>query len=155
MINLELVRSGFGSGSTLGKLYDASGEERLFLCYTLEDQRRDGPKVPGETCIPVGTYPLAFRKEGGFHERYKKRFGDLHRGMVELQNVPGFKWILIHCGNTEADTRGCLLVGADYFEDGDNFKLYQSEKAYREVYPLIAGALSRGERVVLHISEAP
>lgn len=153
MINLEVVRSEFGPDSTLGKMFDVTGGERRLLCYTLEDERRD-MKVPGETCIPKGTYQLKFRKEGGFHERYSKRFGDMHKGMIELYDVPGFKWILIHLGNTDDDTDGCLLVGSDAVKSGEDYKVTGSEVAYRKLYPFIADALSRGERVVLHITEA-
>ena len=31
--------------------------------------------------------------------------------MLELQDVPNFKYILIHAGNTDEQTAGCILVG--------------------------------------------
>ena len=82
------------------------------LCFSLEDQwQPSGRKIPGETRIPAGIYPLRVRAHGGFHTRYAERFGPAHRGMLEICDVPNFTDILIHCGNTNADTAGCLLVG--------------------------------------------
>ena len=82
------------------------------VCFSLEDQWQPaGRKIPGETRIPAGIYPLRVRAHGGFHTRYAERFGPAHRGMLEICDVPNFTDILIHCGNTNADTAGCLLVG--------------------------------------------
>ena len=67
-----------------------------FMCYTLEDQYQ-AVKVPGETRIPDGIYRLGLRTVGGFHNRYLAKYGpDFHKGMIEVLNVPGFKYILLH-----------------------------------------------------------
>ena len=78
-----------------------------FICFGLEDEYRID-KVVGETRIPAGTYRITLRKRGRHHEHYKKRFADIHRGMLHIRDVPNFEWILIHCGNTDEDTEGCL-----------------------------------------------
>jgi Family of unknown function (DUF5675) len=83
---------------------------RQFICFILEDEYRE-VKVPGHTRIPAGRYEIKLRKEGGFDQRYRARFGAMHRGMLHLQDVPGFTYILIHCGNAPEDTSGCLLTG--------------------------------------------
>ena len=64
-----LERFGFGRNSTLGALW----LDTELVGFVIEDERRKA-KVLGETCIPAGTYSLAFRHEGGFHERYAKQF---------------------------------------------------------------------------------
>ena len=108
-MKLEVLRFSSGKDSTSGILFDVT-KGREFLCYTLEDEKREEKKM-GETRIPAGTYDLSLRMVGGFHKKYSKRFGDSHRGMLHITNVPGFEYILIHCGNTDEHTAGCLLVG--------------------------------------------
>ena len=147
---LTVERLAGGTESTLGVMRIA-GKVR---CFTLEDQYREGPKVPGETRIPAGIYDVKLRTEGGFNARYAARDGikEIHHGMLWLQNVPGFEWILIHCGNTDADTEGCILVGSDAIAHGEgNYALGRSVPAYLDVYPEIASALLRNENVTIEI----
>jgi len=121
-----------------------------FLCYTLEDECRE-EKVMAETRIPAGVYSILLRKEGGFHGRYTKKYGDMHKGMLHVQDVPNFKWILIHTGNTDEHTAGCLILG-DSQENNvlmkDGF-IGKSVQAYKRVYPPIAEALENGEEVTI------
>ena len=121
---------------------------KTFLCYTLEDEYRD-TKVYSETRIPAGIYNIEFRNEGGFNNKYSKRFSDIHVGMLHITNVPGFEYILIHCGNTDEHTAGCLLVG-DSQENNSLVKdgfIGKSSQAYKRIYPKIAKALQAGEEV--------
>lgn len=121
------------------------------MCFTLEDEHRE-VKVMAETRIPCGTYDIKFRTVGGFHNKYSKRFAGIHKGMLELQDVPNFTYILIHCGNTEEDTAGCLLVGYDpKREKGNNYAVYHSTLAYFDVYPHIASHLDGGGTVSITI----
>jgi len=149
-MKLRLVRYGFGADSTLGKLYDDDG----LVCFTLEDERR-AVKVPGETCIPVGTYRVTLRDEGGLTVRYRNRFPDMHKGMLWLRDVPGFEWVYLHIGNTDDHTEGCPLVGEVpvVLPDGE-FQLARSEAAYRKLYPFIAGAIALDEDVTLTVEES-
>ena len=148
-MKLEVIRFNKGEDSTNGILFDVTNE-RKFLCYTLEDESRK-QKVYGETCIPEGKYRINFRAEGGYHAKYSKRFADIHMGMLEVCDVPNFKYILIHCGNTDEDTAGCLLVGDT--QENNNIKkngfIGRSTAAYTRIYPDIADALSRGEEVTI------
>ena len=148
-MKLEVIRFNKGEDSTNGILFDTTNE-RKFLCYTLEDESRK-QKVYGETCIPEGKYRINFRAEGGYHAKYSKRFADIHMGMLEVCDVPNFKYILIHCGNTDEDTAGCLLVGDT--QENNNIKkngfIGRSTAAYTRIYPDIADALSRGEEVTI------
>lgn len=149
-MRLEVIRINKGKDSTNGILFNISEGKREFLCYTLEDEYRDR-KIPGETCIPEGEYQVCFRNKGGFDQRYAKRFRDIHMGMLEITNVPGFTYILIHCGNTDEDTSGCLLVGDTQTNNNvdKNGFIGRSTKAYMRIYPEIAEALDRGEEVTI------
>ena len=152
MILWELCRYSSGAEATLGFLFSRVGG-RHFEAYTLEDQAQ-ARKMPGETRIPAGTYPLALRTEGGFHQRYAARFGQMHKGMLWLQEVPGFDFVLLHCGNTDLDTRGCILLGDAVRQNlTDRGRLEQSEAAYRRVYPILAAWLAAGQRVELMVTD--
>ena len=148
-MKLEVIRFNKGEDSTNGILFDIT-DERKFLCYTLEDESRE-EKVYGETCIPEGEYRINFRREGGYHAKYSKRFADIHMGMLEVCDVPNFKYILLHCGNTDEDTAGCLLLGDT--QENNNIKkngfIGRSTQAYTRVYPKIAKALKEEEEVTI------
>lgn len=64
----------------------------------------------------------------------------MHRGMLHLQDVPNFEYILIHCGNTHADTSGCLLVGMAANTESGNMSISSSTVAYRKLYPMVVDA---------------
>lgn len=106
------------------------------VCYGLEDEPRD-IKVSGETRIPAGKYKIGLRRIGGFHERYLRRYPGMHEGMLHILDVPGFEYILIHCGNNDADTAGCLLVGTDVVTTHGGMRLINSSNAYRKLYALV------------------
>jgi hypothetical protein len=119
-----------------------------FECYSLEDQHRD-KKVKGDTRIPNGEYKIGLRAEGSHHELYKKKFKE-HIGMLHVLNVPNFEYILIHIGNTEADTAGCLLVGNQISKEG---KLLFSTEAYLNMYKKVSKALSKKETVTIKYTD--
>lgn len=148
-MKINLIRTQFGNDATNGLLFI----DEVFECFTLEDQYQD-KKVFGETCIPEGTYPVEFRKEGGFHNRYSTKY-DFHKGMLEIKDIPNFKWVLFHLGNTDENTAGCVLVG-DTQQDLDVSKdgfIGSSGNAYKKFYPKVATALEKGESVSLIVSK--
>ena len=148
-MKLDVLRFSSEHDSTNGLLFDVTGK-RKFLCYTLEDEYRT-KKVMQETRIPAGEYEIKYRKEGGFNKRYTKRYPDIHRGMLHVTSVPNFKWILIHVGNTDEHTAGCLLLG-DTQENNQiktNGFIGKSSQAYVRVYDYIASALDMKEKVTI------
>ncbi len=96
-MKITVVRTGYTPESTAGIMILNND----YFGVTLEDQFREGPKVPGKTCIPAGRYKV----ELSFSNRFQKV-------LPVLLNVPGFEGVRIHGGNTAADTLGCILVGS-------------------------------------------
>ena len=143
-MKLTVVRTQFGTDATNGLLF-ING---IFECYTLEDQYQ-AVKVMHETCIPEGTYDIKFRKTGGFHAKYTERYKNAHYGMLHIQDVPNFTYILIHTGNTDEHTSGCLIVGEtqqDLEISKDGF-IGSSTTAYKKMYAKVAGQLLQGKDV--------
>ena len=107
-----------------------------FVCFGLEDEHRTF-KVPGDTRIPAGNYQVLLRTEGSTHQKYVKRYGDKHHGMLHIQQVPGFEYILIHTGNREHETDGCLLVGMQAVTAKGDMSITQSRVAYQLLYDMV------------------
>lgn len=135
-MRLMLVRDHYYPDATLGRLYINGG----LTCYTLEDTDRrledGGEKIPGQTAIPRGTYPITITQSA--------RFG---KPLPLLSDVPGFAGIRIHPGNTSADTEGCILVGTSRAENA----IGNSRAAFAKVYELIEEALTSGEPVEIEV----
>lgn len=127
----------------------------VFQTFGIEDEERD-VKVKGETRVPEGTYKVALRAEGGFHNRYKSKFSDIHKGMLAIYNQKNwvlenkgmsFQYVLIHVGNTDDHTAGCLLLND--VADAENFRGSRSAAAYKKFYPKVRDAILNGENVTI------
>jgi hypothetical protein len=83
---------------------------------------------------------------------YKKAFGKLHEGMIEISVYQTFSFVYIHTGNTIKDTAGCPLCGFGFqFVDGD-YQVSQSVAAYKMIYPkLVALAKNLPTKLPLKI----
>ena len=71
---------------------------------------------------------------------------NVHKGMIWVQDVPGFEYILWHTGNTDEHTAGCLIVGNTQTNNRiakDGF-IGSSVDAYKFVYPRVAAAIEAG-----------
>lgn len=124
-----------------------------WMCDTLEDQYRE-IKKSGDTRIPAGKYKIELKPLGTsrFDASAKKNLGEYRKGMLRLVGVPGFSEILIHTGNTEEHTAGCILVGLGTGKDSKgHHSVKNSWTAYRKMYPPIAEAILAGERVTIEI----
>jgi hypothetical protein len=97
-------------------------------------------------------YQLTLRSEGGFHSRYTAKYGaDWHKGMIYVNNVPGFEYILWHTGNTDESTSGCLILGDSQTSNlvqADGF-VGSSVNSYKKVYPIVRDAILSGEKVLV------
>ena len=126
----KIIRDAQGKQSTLSQLY-ING---IFQCYLLEDKIRE-VKIPSQTAIPTGVFELRLNTWRAKNVDYKKAFGKLHEGMIEISGLPNFSFVYIHTGNTIKDTAGCPLCGFGFqFVDG-NYQVTQSVAAYKMIYP--------------------
>ena len=139
-MELTLKRFRQGNNSTLSELYI----DGTFQCYGLEDTVRD-VKIKGRTAIPAGTYKLGINRTGGMNTAYKKRFPDMHEGMIEIRAIPNFSLVYIHIDNTHDDTEGCLLVGTYFHKSYDDWGVYQSAEAYKQLYRTIIEQVKIGQ----------
>lgn len=104
---------------TIGKMY-ING---VYVCDVLEDKVRDlnkngqfdngETKVMNHTAIPYGTYEITMDvKSAKFSDFEKYPWAKEYDGYLpRLTNVPLFVGVLLHVGNSDVDSSGCLLVG--------------------------------------------
>lgn len=110
-MELKVGRFKSNHGVTIGELWI----NNKFFCYTLEDEIRPVlAKIWGKTAIPQGKYTVIL----SFSNRFQKY-------LPEILNVPGFKGVRIHSGNSHLDTHGCLLVG----QSTNGYNLFDSKDA--------------------------
>ncbi len=120
-----------------------------FECFSTEDEYRE-EKIAGETRIPAGVYDIGVRTVGGFHSRYSNKFPEFHQGMLQVLDVPDFEYILIHIGNTDDDTAGCLVVGQNAYTGGE-LKNGSSTYAYINLYQKVIAAALAGTLTIEYI----
>lgn len=104
-------------------------------------------KKPSITAIPRGTYEITLDVISPKY--YTNSFyKQVCNGKVpRLLNVKGFEGILIHAGNTDKDSAGCLLVGIN-LERG---KVLKSQETFRKLYKMLSEAKLRGEYIQITI----
>lgn len=134
---------------TIGKLYyiDEDTQAKRYICDTLEDtdRRLDSSmsedaikklKVYAETAIPTGTYQVSLNVVSPKYSK-RKYYKDLCGGKVpRLLNVKGYDGVLIHIGNTNKDTAGCILVGENMVKG----RVINSTKAFEKLYKILKSA---------------
>lgn len=139
---------------TIGELY----VDGKFFSNTLEDADRGLDdsmslakikelKKPSITAIPKGTYEITLDVisprfcTNSFYKQVCD--GKLPR----LLNVKGFEGILIHAGNTDKDTSGCLLVGVNKARG----QVLNSRETFKELYKLLKDKHDKGEKITIKI----
>ena len=129
-----------------------------WFCNVLEDKDRNLDssmsiakirelKKPSITAIPKGTYEITLDV---ISPKYctNSFYKQVCNGKVpRLLNVKGFEGILIHAGNTDKDSAGCLLVGMN-LERG---KVLKSQETFRKLYKMLSEAKLRGEYIQITI----
>jgi hypothetical protein len=153
---VDVKRVGDNGETSLGVMY----LDGIAVCGSVEDQEQKGDKIKHESRVSNGVYKLALREEGGFHSKYKKRYDSKHgegwhKGMLcvytdknwVLRCPDGkvFQYILVHTGNTDDHTSGCLLP--NYVLDFLNDKGSRSGDAYEKIYPILRDSILNSDLV--------
>ncbi|MBQ9309874.1 MAG: hypothetical protein IJ222_03320 [Bacteroidales bacterium] len=139
---------------TVGNLYI----DGVFFCNTLEDRDRgldeqmdaidiSSLKIPGETAIPKGSYPVDMDTVSPKYAAIPWYRTLCEGKMPRLQKVKGFEGILIHPGSSATDSRGCILVGRNTVKGG----LTQSRVTFAMLYAKMLAAHSEGEIITIDI----
>lgn len=148
-MELLLKRTAKKQNYTIGDLY-IDGQ---WFSNTLEDKDRgltqnmteeeiSKIKVYGSTAIPTGKYKIDMNTVSPkFKNRpwAKKWNGKLPR----LKSVPGYEGVLIHVGNTQKDTLGCILVGENKIKG----QVINSTTTFNKLMEL----LTKGEDITITI----
>jgi len=116
-MKLRLHRSYRGQTYTIGHLY-VNGE---YFCDTIEDTDRGlddsmteaeivRRKILSVTAIPTGTYHIDMNTVSPKFQY--KTWAQRYNGKVPtILSVKGFSRVLIHTGNSERDSEGCVIIG--------------------------------------------
>lgn len=143
MTQFTLDRRASDTNSTAGELLSPEGH---ILCATLE--RADHANQPRISRIPAGTYPLILRKlgESHFDKFHSSQFGSAHKGMIEIDRVPGRSVILFHMGNWYYQSEGCVLCGETTAPSGKGYQIPpgQSRPGYLRAYAALLAAIQSG-----------
>lgn len=141
-MKLELKRIAKKDKYTIGHLYI----NNKYFCDTLEDPDRGltstmnlteikAKKIKGDTAVPTGTYKITLDIVSPKYSNFSKYPYVKFCGgkMPRLLNIPGYEGVLIHAGNTQKDTEGCLLVGANKVVG----KVINSQVTWRNLYEIL------------------
>ncbi|EKE1798484.1 hypothetical protein OTU83_000342 [Campylobacter jejuni] len=128
-----------GKTCVIGKFKVLDDEEKiLFECFSLEEDK-EGLESGKDLRIPEGNYNLRRHSPSRFENTLRSITKKDDDTMINVYNdeVPASRAILIHWGNTDKDTQGCILLGLT--KDNNNESVGQSRQACKEFYDLMHG----------------
>lgn len=155
-MELRVRRIALKDNYTIGKLYI----DGTYFCDVLEDKVRDlnkngefdngEVKIANHTAIPYGTYEITMDvKSTKFSDFEQYPWAKEYDGYLpRLTNVPLFVGVLLHVGNSDVDSSGCLLVG----ENKVVGKVINSTITFRRLMnEYLVPAKNRGEKIYITI----
>lgn len=125
MKQVKLTRSTHLSQATIGvlEILDEWGEVVVSgRFFTLENPKRETSK---DDRIPAGTYQCV------------PFSGMKYKNVYHVLNVPNRSHILLHWGNTEKDTEGCILLGNRVGEINGQPAVLDSRNCFKRFRELI------------------
>ncbi|ELK0881181.1 hypothetical protein QJG44_001967 [Campylobacter jejuni] len=128
-----------GKTCVIGKFKVLDDDDKiLFECFSLEEDK-EGLESGKDLRIPEGNYNLKRHSPSRFENTLRSITKKDDDTMINVYNddVPSSRAILIHWGNTDKDTQGCILLG--FTKDNNNESVGQSRQACKEFYDLMHG----------------
>ncbi|EAI7603180.1 hypothetical protein CNV92_03695 [Campylobacter jejuni] len=138
-MKITINRRYTGKTCVIGKFKVLDDEEKiLFECFALEEDK-EGLESGKDLRIPEGNYNLRRHTPSRFENTLRSITKKDDDTMINVYNdeVPASRAILIHWGNTDKDTQGCILLGLT--KDNNNESVGQSRQACKEFYDLMHG----------------
>ncbi|EFP5444196.1 hypothetical protein H1G73_000338 [Campylobacter coli] len=137
-MKITINRRYTGKNCVIGKFKVLDDDDKiLFECFSLEEDK-EGLESGKDLRIPEGNYNLRRHTPSRF-ENTLRSITKKDDTMINVYNdeVPSSRAILIHWGNTDKDTQGCILLGLT--KDNNNESVGQSRQACKEFYDLMHG----------------
>ncbi|EJM0816323.1 hypothetical protein NNT63_000367 [Campylobacter jejuni] len=138
-MKIAINRRYTGKTCVIGKFKVLDDKEKiLFECFSLEEDK-EGLESGKDLRIPEGNYNLKRHSPSRFENTLRSITKKDDDTMINVYNdeVPSSRAILIHWGNTDKDTKGCILLGLT--KDNNNESVGQSRQACKEFYDLMHG----------------
>lgn len=130
-MNLTLTRNISNENGIFGSLTDESGNIiAVTLEHAYDSGNGDGTYSPK---LPPGTYGC---------QRGQHQLASMAKPFITFQimNVPGHTNILLHQGNYNNDSEGCVLLGTSLYPDDQNPNMIkQSAQAFQKFMSLEDG----------------
>ncbi|EHP7560766.1 hypothetical protein KP320_001620 [Campylobacter jejuni] len=138
-MKITINRRYTGKTCVIGKFKVLDDDDKiLFECFSLEEDK-EGLESGKDLRIPEGNYNLKRHSPSRFENTLRSITKKDDDTMINVYNdeVPASRAILIHWGNTDKDTQGCILLGLT--KDNNNESVGQSRQACKEFYDLVHG----------------
>ncbi|EAH6507504.1 hypothetical protein BFU26_09170 [Campylobacter coli] len=136
-MKIKIIRRYTGKTCVIGKFKVLDDDDKLLLeCFSLEEDK-EGVERNKDLRIPEGIYDLKRHSPSRFENTLRSITKKDDDTMINVYNdeVPASRAILIHWGNTDKDTEGCILLGLT--KDNNNESVGQSRQACKEFYDLM------------------
>lgn len=153
-MKISLKRIYTNNQYTIGHIY----VDGTYVCDCIEDADRGlkdsmtldeirSKKIKDRTAIPQGNYKVTMNVISPRFSK-KKYYKDFCGGRLpRITSVKGFDGVLIHIGNTDKDSSGCIIVGYNK-EKG---KVLNSKQAFEKLYRMLDSANRNGDKIDIKI----
>ena len=137
MLKILIERLHQGKTCCLGEMrcYEEGINKPALILKTLEEDIESAERDKDHR-IPKGDYNLFYKENSKFYKSLTRIVGWTQDPLgIYNDEVPKDRNILIHQGNTDKDTQGCILLGKEWGKDKES--IIKSRDAIKEFYTLI------------------